>query len=243
MQFILLAAGKGQRLNSKLTNKCFTTICGKRLLDYNLELISSRIFDELIVVVGYNAKYIRKYVDENFHLIPVKYVYQDKILGIAHAMKMVKPYIYGDFVMCLSDEILLKPQIDHMENFFTSSNSDCVCGVVKDSLANIKKSYTLKIADDNEILYLIEKPIDVFNNWKGTGFCMMRPSMLSILENLEPNKIRKEYEMGDWIQLGIEKGLTCKIFNIAQKEFNINEKIDIRKAELYITNARGEKHS
>ena len=92
----------------------------------------------------------------------------------------------------------------------------------------------MDITSDGNILHLIEKPTSVFNNWKGTGCCFMNKTMLTILEKLQPNSIRKEYEMGDWIQLAIDSGFTCKVYPVASANFNLNTQKDITLAEAYL---------
>jgi len=114
-----------------------------------------------------------------------------------------------------------------MLDFFNNAHADCVCGMAADNIENIKKAYTMNFDHDGVIAHLIEKPKKVYNNYKGTGYCIMSQSMLNILDQLNPNPIRNEYEMGDWIQLAINKGLKCMAYNLAQKDFNINEAHDI----------------
>ena len=233
MQYILLAAGKGHRLNMDISNKCFAQINGKSLLDYNLELANPELFSEIIMVVGYHADYIKQYVGDNYHGIKVTYVHQEPLLGIAHAIKQATPSIKEDFMMGLSDELHSRPRIQEMADYLAYSKADCVCGVVLDQVQNIRKAYTVKLNEQENMTELIEKPTQCFNNFKGTGICMMKPSMLKILDTLKPNKFRKEYEMGNWIQAGIDDGLICKIFQISDANFNINEQSDLSEAAFY----------
>ena len=236
MQLVLLAAGRGIRLGLDISNKCFTKICGKCLLDYNLEMFSCFDVSEIILTVGHNAENIQKYVGTNYNGISVTYVIQHELLGIAHALKVAIPYIHEDFMMCLSDELFINPNMEDMRDFFLTDKVDCLCGVVKDSAENIKKAYTMDISETGEVLQLIEKPSQVFNQWKGTGCCLMKQTMLPILAELHPNKTRNEYEMGDWIQLAVNMGLICKIYPVADKNFNINTQQDIIAAEEYLQN-------
>lgn len=62
----------------------------------------------------------------------------------------------------------------------------------------------------------------------------MKQSMLKMLNTLKPNLTRKEYEMGDWIQLAVDNGLTCKVYPIASANFNLNTQKDIELAEAYL---------
>lgn len=238
MQLVLLAAGRGSRLNLNVTNKCFAKVCDKYLLDYNLEQFLDCNLNEIIIIVGHNARFIIDYLGNSYHNIPITYVKQEELLGIAHAIKIATPYIYDTFIMCLSDELFIDHNIKNMCAYFANNSVDCLCGVVHDTIKNIQKSYTIDVAGDGTILHLIEKPSSPYNNWKGTGCCIMNQSMLTILKKLQPNPVRKEYEMGDWIQLAIDNRYKCKMYPIALVNFNLNTQKDIELAELNIKKRR-----
>ena len=91
MKFVLLAAGKGHRLDMKISNKCFAPINNIPLINYILELVLPQYFDELIIIVGHNAEYIMKYMGESYQGIKITYVYQEPQLGIAHAILLAAP--------------------------------------------------------------------------------------------------------------------------------------------------------
>lgn len=241
MQYILLAAGRGHRLGLNLTNKCFAKICDKTLLDYNLELSASGLFDEIIMIVGYNAKFIKEYIGDRYNGIKVTYVNQESLLGIAHAVKQAAAYIHTDFMMALSDEIHINPLVCKMADYLSETGADCVCGTVIDTPQNIRKAYTMNLNNDGNIMKLVEKPDHCFNQYKGTGLCMMKPTMLKLLTDLKPNAIRKEYEMGDWIQSGIKQGYICKSFQVSNANFNINEQKDIVEATAYFEHLKKER--
>lgn len=242
MQLVLLAAGKGSRLNLPITNKCFAKVYDKYLLDYNLEMFLACKLSEIIIITGYNAEYIKKYIGNTYHGISVIYVMQEQLLGIAHALKVASDYIHEDFIMCLSDELFINPTVNEMYCYFKDSQCDCLCGAVTDTVENIQKAYTMDLNIDGTILQLIEKPQSVFNEWKGTGCCFMKQTMLAVLKKLLPNAKRNEYEMGDWIQLAVSYGLKCKMYPIADANFNINTTDEILLAESYFANLKEENH-
>lgn len=236
MQQIILAAGKGSRLKNGQTNKCLVKVLDKRLIEYNLELGEKAGVSEILIVVGHNKEFIIDCLKNDYHGIPIRYIEQNSLLGVAHAVKTASSFINGPFFMCLSDEILSVPHIKGFIKFFEESEADCLCGMVKDDVENIKKAYTLNLDSNNKICNIIEKPEVVFNDYKGTGYCLMSLKMLDLLPNLEKNTIRNEYEIGDWIHLAIHNNYNCYGFEIAKADFNINEISDILKAEKHIKN-------
>lgn len=231
MQQVILAAGKGSRLKSTTTNKCLVELCGKKLIEYSLELGVEIGVSKIIVIVGYNKEYIIDYLGETYKGIPIEYVIQEPQKGIAHGIMFASQKITEEFFMCLSDEIMITPSIKEFKQFFETNKSDCVCGVVKDCIENIKKTYTLELTENNRVTQILEKPSIIFNDLKGTGYCMMSTRMLECLKQLTINPIRNEYEMGDWIRLAIHNNYNCYSFEVAEAAYNINEQSDLNTAK------------
>lgn len=234
MKQVILAAGKGTRLKLPVTNKCLAKVSGKTLIEHNLELSSEINASEIIIIVGHNKEPLIENIGRTYNGIPIKYVEQEQQLGIAHGIKTAAPYIQDSFLMCLSDEVLVGNRLHLFVDFFYKTKADCVCGIVKDTNENISKAYTVKFDDTGLITDIVEKPTNAFNEYKGTGYCVMRSSMLEILPHLQRNPQRGEYEMGDWIRLAIQRRMSCYAFEIGNANFNINEISDIKKAEEYI---------
>ena len=75
MQAIILAAGRGTRLNY-LTENCpkpLIKINGKPILEYTLSSLPSQI-NEIIIIIGYLGEKIRKTFGNKFRNINIKYV-------------------------------------------------------------------------------------------------------------------------------------------------------------------------
>ena len=91
MKGVILAAGEGKRLKElKLKHKSFAEVKKKHVIDYSLDLLSELNIEEIIIVVGYNANDVMNYIGTDYNGVPVKYVFQEERLGIAHAVKVAK---------------------------------------------------------------------------------------------------------------------------------------------------------
>ena len=234
MQQVILAAGKGNRLKSSITNKCLLNIGGKTLLEHNLEYGKSVNSTDAIVVVGHNRNNIINYLSKKQTLNSIRFVIQEPQLGIANGVYKAKDYILDEFFMCLSDEIVYNECFSEFFKFFCEKDIDCLCGIVKDNIENIKKAYSLDMNPIGKIKKVNEKPTVIINEFKGTGYCLMKHCMLDILESLNKNPIRNEYEMGDWINEAIKQGYNCYAHIIGEKDFNINELQDFKNAKRII---------
>ena len=106
MQAIVLAAGKGTRMRPITYHvpKPLVRVCGKNLVEHNLEKLPEEV-DELIFVVGYLAEQVMNHFGSEFGGRKVTYVKQEKPLGTADAVRLCKPYIKGKFVVMMSDDV------------------------------------------------------------------------------------------------------------------------------------------
>jgi len=66
MQAIIMAAGKGSRLGELTNNKpkSFIEIEGKKLIEYNLDMLSMYGINDIVIVIGYMAEEFEKLLSE-----------------------------------------------------------------------------------------------------------------------------------------------------------------------------------
>lgn len=239
MKGLILAAGEGSRLSElNLKHKSFAVVHKKHVINFSLDLLSeikcnngAKLISEIIIVVGHNADAVMTSVGYDYNGIPVKYVYQAERKGIAHAILTAKEVLNDDFVLCLADEILLNSRMQSMVQFFFETQAACVCGCVLDAkdMSGKPISYILRHYGSKAIVEQVtEKPKEYFNEYRGVGECVFSKKTLELLEVLQPNPIRGEYEMGDYIQ-SICNMFPDKVFayDLADAYVNINYAKDI----------------
>lgn len=237
---ILLAAGKGSRLegfHQEIPNKSLLPLHGSCLMDYNIELMSAAGVNRFIVVVGYQYQNIIDHIKRYFPHLPVSYVLQNPLRGIADAIRCCLPFIESTpFLMGLADEILFAPNLEHIKEQFSNPRLSGICGVVKAASKQIQRAYTLSLNENMEILHIIEKPKpdEIFNDFCGTGYCFIRPELARMVLSTPLNQLRGEYEMADWFMTGLRQGLRMAAVEIAEKSVNINTREDYAKAETLL---------
>lgn len=186
--------------------------------------------DEVIIVVGHNKEVIIETIGNSYCGVPVKYVEQKELKGIAHAVLTAKDVINDDFIMCLADEILINPNMEGMVEYFYRNNASCVCGVIIDGSDQSGKPIAYKVNDDT-IVEVEEKPSNGYpNDIRGIGEVVFAKKCLDYLMTLEPNPRRGELEMGDWIQTIATTNGNAKVFELADAYVNINYASDIETA-------------
>ncbi|HPO61384.1 MAG TPA: NTP transferase domain-containing protein, partial [Exilispira sp.] len=105
MRCIILAAGKGKRLQSEEFQipKALRLLNGKPLLSYVLESISGFIEDrDIVIVVGFmGEKIIELYKDKGRY----NFVWQKEQLGTGHAVMMAEDYFEANCNLILMGDM------------------------------------------------------------------------------------------------------------------------------------------
>ena len=101
MQLVILASGRGSRLQNKTNKvpKCLVKLKGKPIIDYNLKFFNK--FEKKIIVTGYKSHLIkRKLKSKNFKFIKnKKFANTNMVYSLFCASKIIKESI----VVCYSD--------------------------------------------------------------------------------------------------------------------------------------------
>lgn len=84
---IILAAGKGTRMKSKLY-KVLHQVCGRAMVDHVLTQVEKTDMDQVVTVVGYGAEKVEETLGDR-----TKYVLQKEQLGTGHAVLQTEPLL------------------------------------------------------------------------------------------------------------------------------------------------------
>ena len=225
---IVLAAGKGTRLqNHKITNKSLIKIGNICVIDHIIKMLVNQNVNKIIIVVNHNRNKIMEHVGNYYLNVPIQYIYQEELKGVAHAILCAKNVIDDDFIMCLGDEILINDHLSEMINYFYQEKLYCLCGTYIDNDDYSGKPLAYDLDDNKYIVNVTEKAKKFTNEYRGIGECIFKRETIGLLDILKENPTRKELEMGDWIQSIINKYKLVKLYNVADNCININYPKDL----------------
>ncbi len=109
MKAVILAAGRGRRLNdvSDGRPKCLLEIGGKPLIQHQIEALADNGVHEILVVTGYKADFVRAVVGSQ-----VEYVHNDRYedTNSLYSLWLTREWVKGSFVLMNSD-LLFDPEI------------------------------------------------------------------------------------------------------------------------------------
>ncbi len=116
MQAIILAAGKGTRLQplTLRTPKPLIVVAGKTILERNLDALPQQI-DEVIIVVNYLKEIIKERIGDSWSGLPIKYVEQTELNGSAGAVQACRSVLKpGSFLVLNGDDIYDRKSLESL---------------------------------------------------------------------------------------------------------------------------------
>ncbi len=241
---IILAAGKGTRMKSRLP-KVLHPLLGKPLLAHVIDLLKSVSVEQIVVVIGHGADKVRRFFNDD-----VEFVYQEQQLGTGHAVACARDALAGVkqsvLIICgdtpLFQQVTLKSFIDahHKSNNIVSILSSHFANpfgygrIVRDGLGNFSRIVEEKDATEEE------KAIKEVN----TGTYMVEAQFLfELVSQLECNNAQGEYYLTDIVGLAASNGLKVGAFPLAKEEeaLGVNSRAQLARAEaVLLRRKRGE---
>ncbi|WP_317259148.1 bifunctional UDP-N-acetylglucosamine diphosphorylase/glucosamine-1-phosphate N-acetyltransferase GlmU [Paenibacillus sp. J5C2022] len=118
---IILAAGKGKRMKSKLY-KVLHPVCGKPMVGHVMDTIRAVACDRSVVVVGHGAEKVQAYLGDE-----VLYALQAEQLGTGHAARQAEAALEGEegttIVICGDTPLVKASTIEGMLKLHESSGA------------------------------------------------------------------------------------------------------------------------
>jgi UDP-N-acetylglucosamine diphosphorylase/glucosamine-1-phosphate N-acetyltransferase len=207
---IILAAGKGTRMNSDLA-KVLHQIHGRPMIAILMETLSKLHFEKIVVVIGHQGEDVKSTL-ANYN---ATFVWQKEQLGTGHAVMMAEPALLGFIgttLVALGDVPFLS--VGTIERLIgvhekTKSAATCLSAEFPDPTGYgriIRKDKTdilMKIVEHDDAS-MAEIRIREINS--GT-FCFNNYELFKHLKKVKPENAQGEYYLTDVIKLLYDNGL------------------------------------
>ncbi len=227
---IVLAAGKGTRLNSKIP-KVLHEVLYKPMILHIVDTLKCTKVTKSLIVVGHQAEHVKEVVGNE-----VDYIEQLQLLGTGHAVMQAsnllqdKPGITlvlnGDAPLITSDTINNIIEI-HQKNHHHVTLVSAHCDekkhygrIIRDNQGHVKKIVEYKDATDQE------RKISEMN----TGvYCFDNIELFKALKQIKNDNVQEEYYLTDVISIMYEHQLKVASYVIDDFEEvgGVNDRIDL----------------
>ena len=206
MKGIVLAGGLGKRLSplTDITNKHLLPVYDRPMIFHPIETLSRAGIHEVLLVVGPESAgdFMRLLGDgRRFGLKRLDYAYQEKELGIAHAVGLAEPWV-GDEKMCvfLGDNILEKGIAREVAQFKKQRRG---ARVLLKEVPNAREYGVAEMAGLH-VKHIAEKPRQPKSSYAVVGVYFYDNQVFRMIHGIKPSR-RGELEITDVNNLYIKK--------------------------------------
>ena len=236
---IILAAGKGTRMNTNLP-KVMQPLGGSTIISHVINT-AQKVSNEITLVTGYKKEILKKYVTNLYS--SVNAVDQDEQLGTGHAVKQAAHLIKADQkVLILYGDVPLISEAT-IQALLTKSDECCLLSmepedptpygkIIKNNQGDAIKITEQKDASDEE-----RKIKEVF-----TGIMVVQGALLiESLEKIDNNNAASEYYLTDLVEILSSKGVRINCIQANPSEVvGANNKKELHELESILRTMKSE---
>ena len=213
LSIVILAAGKGTRMNSQLP-KVLQPLAGKPILQYVLDITYSLQPNNISIVAGHKSEMLRELIkDKN-----ISWRIQNTQLGTGHAVIQAIPDLNSDKTLILYGDVPLIKKAD-LQSLIKKSDTGLA---VMTHIKNDANGYGRILREDNKIQGIIEdkdcnkeqKKIKEIN----TGILAADTKYLKQwLNRLSNENAQKEYYLTDIVKFAVEDNITVSSHEVEEE--------------------------
>ena len=230
---IILAAGKGTRMKSKLY-KVLHPVAGKPMVEHIVDQVEQTAPTEIVTIVGHGAEAIQEHLGDR-----TKYALQQEQKGTGHAVLQAAELLEGKkgttLVITGDTPLLTAETLTNLFDYHQGKNASATIltaeaedptgygRIIRDHLGIVEKIVEQKDAS--------EKQARVKEINTGT-FCFDNEELFSALTKIDTNNSQNEYYLTDIIGILKNEGATIAAYRMADfdEAMGINDRIALATA-------------
>lgn len=219
MRAVVLAAGKGTRLNplSDTRPKSMIPVGGKPILEHLLLSLKESGIDGVLLVIGYLGKFVRNEFKDGSDLgIDLGYVEQEELLGTADALATSEGFVEEDDFLVVNGDLFVSPEA--ITPLLTAEYANRnVMAVVK---VDDAETYGVVRLSQDHVEEITEKPVvgQTGSPWVNAGIYRMNKSVFDIIRQVSYSS-RGELELTDAINMLINSDQRVLAVQINSKDW------------------------
>ncbi|MBI70404.1 MAG: D,D-heptose 1,7-bisphosphate phosphatase [Gemmatimonadetes bacterium] len=193
MRVVLLAGGRGTRLESREIPKPMVRIEGKPVLEHQIVLLKAHRFTQVTVLASYKAEKIEEYFGDGKEFgIDLEIVREDPPLGTAGAVKAFAKNFKDPFLVIYSD-LMIDMDLTHLVEFHKSRDS--LATLVVHPNDHPLDSDLVEIDEEGFVREFISKPHKTDagkRNLVNAAVYVLDPLLLKMIPEAEPSDFGKD---------------------------------------------------
>ncbi|MGM9987007.1 MAG: bifunctional UDP-N-acetylglucosamine diphosphorylase/glucosamine-1-phosphate N-acetyltransferase GlmU [Bacillaceae bacterium] len=242
---VILAAGKGTRMKSKLY-KVLHSVCGKPMLQHVIEQVSCLGTKQLVTIVGHGAEEVKARIGTSS-----EYALQAEQLGTAHAVQQAASILEGKegvtIVVCGDTPLITS---ETMEKLFTHHEQTGAKATILTAIAQDPTGYGRVVRNEvGHVERIVEhkdatvEELQITEINTGT-YCFDNKLLFEALQNVSNDNAQGEYYLPDVIEILKGQGHVVSAYTTASFEetLGINDRVALSQAEQIMKRRINRKH-
>lgn len=230
---IILAAGKGTRMKSKLY-KVLHPVCGKPMVEHIVQSVEQTHPEKIITIVGHGAEQVKAQIGDRS-----EYALQAEQLGTGHAVMQAMAALEGKkgttLVVSGDTPLLTAQTLNHLFEYHQGKNASATILTAK---APDPTGYGRILRDHIGIVDKIVEQKDATHEEQqiteiNTGtYCFDNELLFSALSQVTTDNAQGEYYLTDIIEILKNQGHTIAAYQTADfdESMGVNDRVALAKA-------------
>lgn len=242
LTLVILAAGKGTRLKSRLP-KVLHRLAGKPLLQYVVEAAHPLSVQTTCVVVGHEAAEVQR----AFSALPVEFVVQEPQLGTGHALQVARQFWesrQGDLLVLSGDVPLISSKT--LEDLVNAHNRAGSSATLMSTVLERPKGYGRVLRSGRGDVEGIIEEKDATPEQReireiNAGiYCFQIPALSQVIGQLSATNSQREYYLTDCIGLLKATGeqVGAVICSDPMEVCGVNSRLELSQLEGFLRNQK-----
>lgn len=195
MKAVIIAGGKGIRMGdvAKDIPKPMIAVCGKPLLEYQINLLKEYGFTEIILCLHHLPHVIKNHFKDGKDFgVKISYFVEDSPLGTAGCVKTIENHLDPDFLVIYGD-LLVNMNLKRFENYHLEREG--VGTLVVHPNDHPYDSDLVKVDSDNRILQFLNKPHDknlVYKNLVSAAVYILSQKIFKYIDKNKKSDFAKD---------------------------------------------------
>ncbi|WP_318767192.1 bifunctional UDP-N-acetylglucosamine diphosphorylase/glucosamine-1-phosphate N-acetyltransferase GlmU [Lactiplantibacillus carotarum] len=242
---IIMAAGKGTRMKSKLV-KVLHQVCGKSMVDHVLTQVEATHMDRIVTIVGHGAQDVERALGDR-----TKYAEQTEQLGTGHAVLQAESLLKdaeGMTLIVSGDTPLFRAET--FEELFEYHQAKGASGTILTSEAPDPQGYGRVVRNHLGIVEKIVEQKDASKEEReiheiNTGvYCFDNQKLFAALHEVTNDNAQGEYYLTDVIQIMKDQGDVVAAYRMADfdESMGVNTRSALAQATKVMQKRINEQH-
>lgn len=192
MKAVILAGGKGTRMQDVAKNKLMMPLCGKPLLEYQIDLLKEQGFTDIIMCLGYLPDMIKDYFKDGKKFgVKITYFIEDFPLGTAGCVKEIEKHLDSDFLVLYGD-VIINMDLRRFVKYHLDKKG--IGTIVVHPNDHPFDSDLVNVDGDNKVLQLLNKPHKkdlVYKNLVSAALYILSPKIFKYIDENKKSDFAK----------------------------------------------------